>query len=81
LTNFRNSEIQRQLRKTGVKSFILDYTQPHNTINRLTGTTGEGQFAPYFVDYFMYTPDSELVIFVGLREDISIEQLIEVIKK
>ncbi|HHW20436.1 type III-A CRISPR-associated RAMP protein Csm4 [Thermodesulfovibrio thiophilus] len=81
LTNFRNSEIQRQLRKTGVKSFILDYTQPHNTINRLTGTTGEGQFAPYFVDYFMYTPDAELVIFVGLREDISIEQLIEVIKK
>lgn len=81
LINYRNPEMQRFLRKTDVKSFILDYTQPHNTINRLTGTTGEGQFAPYFVDYFMYPPDAELVIFAGLREDISIEQLMEVIKK
>lgn len=25
----------------------IDRAQPHNTINRQTGTTGEGQFAPY----------------------------------
>jgi len=70
-----------QMRKKGIRSFVEEFSQPHNTINRLTGTTGEGQFAPYAVDQIVYMPDAELVIFVGLREDISIEQVAEALKR
>lgn len=69
-------ELQRQMRKMDIKSIIVEFTQPHNTINRLTGTTGEGQFAPYAVDQMVYMPDIELVIFTGIRDDISIEDVI-----
>lgn len=31
-----------------------EYPQPHNTLNRYTGTTGEGQFAPYAMNQFWY---------------------------
>jgi CRISPR-associated protein Csm4 len=30
------------------------HPQPHNTINRMTGTTGEGQFAPYAMNQLWY---------------------------
>lgn len=30
------------------------HPQPHNTLNRLTGTTGEGQFAPYAISQLWY---------------------------
>lgn len=30
------------------------HPQPHNTINRMTGTTGEGQFAPYSMGQLWY---------------------------
>ncbi len=80
LSTYRDIETQRQLRKRGIKSFISDYTQPHNTINRLTGTTGEGQFAPYSVDQTVYMPGAELVIFAGLREDIGVKQVVEALK-
>ena len=69
------------MRKKGLKSLVLDYTQPHNTINRLTGTTGEGQFAPFAVDQTVYMPGAKLVVFVGLREDIKIEQMVKAIKQ
>jgi CRISPR-associated protein Csm4 len=81
LSEDKDAETQRQMRKKGLKSFISDYTQPHNTINRLTGTTGEGQFAPFAVDQIVYMPDAELVVFVGLREDIKIEQAIKALKQ
>lgn len=77
----KDTEIQRQIRKKGIKSFVSDYSQPHNTINRLTGTTGEGQFAPYTVDQAVYMPDAELVIFAGLREDIKVEDILEAFKR
>lgn len=38
--------------------------QPHNTINRLTETTGEGAFAPYTMKQHWYTPDTLLDIYV-----------------
>lgn len=81
LSDEKNIEFQRQMRKKGIKSFAMEFSQPHNTINRLTGTTGEGRFAPYSVDQVVYMPDAELVIFVGLREDISIEQVAEALKR
>lgn len=77
----KDNEIQRQMRKKGIKSFVTDFTQPHNTINRLTGTTGEGQFAPYFVDQKVFINEAELVIFAGLRDDITIEGVIKALKQ
>lgn len=77
----KDAEAQHQMRKKGVKSFVSDYIQPHNTINRLTGTTGEGQFAPYSVDQTVYMPYAELVVFVGLRDDIKVEHLIKAIRQ
>ncbi len=77
----KSAETQRQLRKKSVRSFVSDFTQPHNTINRLRGTTGEGQFAPYAVDQTVYMPDTELIIFIGLRDDIKIGQVIKALKQ
>jgi len=46
------------------------HPQPHNTINRLTGTTGEGAFAPYATDQHWYGTDSavQLSIYVVVDE-------------
>lgn len=81
LSNLKGFEKQRQFRKKGIKSFISVFSQPHNTINRTTGTTGEGQFAPYTVDQTVYMPGINLVIFAGLRDDIKVEQLLEALKR
>jgi len=49
-----------------IESFKELASQPHNTINRLSGATGTGQFAPYsnWVTYF--EPQMTLVILVML---------------
>ena len=47
-------------------SFIAEFDQPHNTINRLTQTTGEGAFAPYMQRNFTWPPGISLAIFVLL---------------
>jgi CRISPR-associated protein Csm4 len=67
-------------RRRGIKSLTEDFIQSHNTINRITGTTGEGRFAPYTVEQKFFLPDIELVIFIGVRDDIRIEMVIETIK-
>lgn len=33
---------------------VEEHPQPHNTLNRNTGTTGEDQFAPYVMNQFWY---------------------------
>lgn len=54
---------------------IITATQAHNSIDRLTMTTGRG-FDPFSMDNFYYLPGLELVIFVGVNEDaLSKEQL------
>lgn len=59
-----------------MKTFIRKFTQPHNTINRLTGTTGEKKFAPFSVDQTVYPPNSELVVFAYFDERLfSVSQL------
>lgn len=75
ITKTTSEWVQRTIRKKGVKSFLTDYPQSHNTINRLTGTTGEGAFAPYAVEQSVYAPGSELVIFAGIADGFSPEQL------
>ncbi len=46
-----------------------DYLQSHNSINRLTGTTGEG-FAPFSQSVTLYPPGSRLVIYVGVDSEL-----------
>jgi CRISPR-associated protein Csm4 len=46
-----------------------DHLQSHNSINRLTGTTGEG-FAPFSQSVTLYPPGSCLVIFVGVENEL-----------
>ncbi len=58
-------------------TFVIEFTQPHNTINRLTGTTGEGMFAPYTTTQNIFLPETELSIFVGIHDSIKIESVEE----
>ena len=48
--------------------YTSELAQPHNTINRLTGTTGEGRFAPYTQEIIYYYPGTELAVFVLVAE-------------
>lgn len=60
-------------------SFILNDEQVRCTINRFLGTTSRGGFAPFVVTKTWYMTD--LVIFIGIREDISIEGIIEALRR
>ena len=51
--------------------FIKTFSQSHNTINRMTQTTGSGMFAPYAKEKFYYFPETELVIFVLIEESVT----------
>jgi CRISPR-associated protein Csm4 len=50
------------------KKLCTPVTQSHNSINRLTMTTGSGQFAPFAHDNFQYLPGLSLVIFAAVDE-------------
>jgi CRISPR-associated protein Csm4 len=43
--------------------------QPHNTLNRLTGTTGEGAFAPYSMPQTFHAPGQRIDVYVVLDDD------------
>ena len=45
------------------KFVFRHFPQPHNTINRLTNTTGTGAFAPYSQEITFYLKGLDLVIF------------------
>jgi len=64
--------LSRQNRK-----LILSAAQPHNSINRLTMTTGTGPFAPFSHENHHYMPGLKLAIFVGADEEaVSVESLL-----
>jgi CRISPR-associated protein Csm4 len=46
----------------------ISRAQPHNTINRQTGTTGEGQFAPYAMPQIWFHPAMRFDLYVVLDE-------------
>ncbi|WP_456386487.1 type III-A CRISPR-associated RAMP protein Csm4 [Desulfolithobacter sp.] len=48
--------------------FVRFFEQSHNTINRLTSTTGKGFFSPYSMSNFVYRPGMELVLFALVNE-------------
>ena len=51
------------------QEFCLEFIQQHNTINRMTMTTGEGMFAPFTETNFFYYPETELSVFILVDED------------
>ena len=51
------------------KLFLVDH-QAHNSIDRLTGTTGSGDgFAPYSCENITWSPGTELVVFCLINEE------------
>ncbi|SPD73000.1 CRISPR subtype III-A/MTUBE-associated RAMP protein Csm4 [uncultured Desulfobacterium sp.] len=61
-------ETKRQMKKAEKSEFVQMLSQSHNTINRMTQTTGTGMFAPYEKENLYYYPETELVIFVLIEE-------------
>ncbi|MDD3582064.1 MAG: hypothetical protein PHW74_13715 [Desulfobacca sp.] len=62
---------RRQMRKLGESQFIISFAQPHNTISRLTQTTGPEDFAPYTQEIWHYYPGTELAIFTLIEEQVT----------
>jgi len=62
-------DTKRAIRGKGRRSYITADVRPHNTINRMTMTTGEGRFAPYEANLLHYFPETELALFVLYDED------------
>lgn len=54
--------------RDAVGSSQTDRAQPHNTINRQTGTTGEGQFAPYAMPQIWFHPAMRFDLHMVLDE-------------
>lgn len=59
---------QAQARSDGDVAEKTERAQPHNTINRQTGTTGEGQFAPYAMPQIWFHPAMRFDLHVVLDE-------------
>lgn len=66
--NQLTQETRRQMKKAEHVEFMKNFSQSHNTINRMTQTTGTGMFTPYAKEIFYYFPESELVVFVLIEE-------------
>jgi len=64
------------------KQFMVEVMQPHNTVNRLTGTTGLPPFAPYNCNVIHYIPGIELVLFLLLDEEATdISRVLEALER
>lgn len=62
------------------RTLLTESSQPHNAINRLTGTTGEG-FAPYSQTQSWYAPDTRLDCYWLLDEKrLSPDHLLQCLK-
>ncbi len=64
-------DIAASISPTGITEFSARFSQPHNSINRLTGTTGEGAFAPYAKENLFYFPGMELALFVLIDDEVT----------
>ena len=49
--------------------------QPHNTINRMTGTTGTGEFAPYVMPQLRFADGLSFDLYLAHDERIEIEEI------
>jgi CRISPR-associated protein Csm4 len=62
-------QTKKAMRKKTNRQFMTEFIQPHNTINRLTMTTGSGMFAPHSEAADFYYPETELAIFILVDEE------------
>jgi len=62
-------ETKKIMRGKAKRKLSREHLQSHNTINRLTDTTGGGMFAPYEQRADFYYPETELAVFVLIDED------------
>lgn len=62
-------ETRKLMRAKAKRKLVKAHVQSHNTINRLTDTTGEGMFAPYEQKADFYYPETELAVLVLVDED------------
>lgn len=62
-------QTRKAMRKKAARQFKKEFTQPHNTINRTTMTTGSGMFAPFSEVADFYYPETELAVFVLIDEE------------
>ncbi len=62
-------DTKKIMRMQKKRRFYAGFDQQHNTINRLTMTTGEGMFAPFTEGSLSYYPETELAIFALIDED------------
>ncbi|HOU51745.1 MAG: hypothetical protein KBG22_11965 [Smithella sp.] len=69
LINDLSGESRKMMRRKTDKNFMSEFIQPHNTINRLTMTTGSGMFAPYSEAADFYYPETELAVFILVNEE------------
>lgn len=73
-----SEETRKDMRRAGSKNYIAVFSQPRNSINRITSTTGKEGFAPFEVDQFVFYPETELALFVGIDEAVvNISQILE----
>lgn len=67
--------------KQAYRAKPVEAPQPHNTINRHTGTTGEGDFAPYIQSQIFHASGQCIDLYLVLDETrLSQEELIELLK-
>jgi CRISPR-associated protein Csm4 len=64
-------ETRKRMEDAGASNFSRSFLQPHNTINRFSGTTGTGAFAPYVKVNDYYCPETELAVFVLVDESLT----------
>ncbi len=75
-------DTQRQIRRKGPPRFSSGFVQAHNTINRLTFTTGTGTFAPYTQDAVVYLPGVKLALFVVIEEQATdVEKIVKALER
>jgi CRISPR-associated protein Csm4 len=70
----KEQDISGKIRRESCR-IVEIFDQPHNTINRLTSTTGTGRFAPFSVEQIVYLPEIELAIFVVAQTAISADNI------
>ncbi len=77
-------ESARALRLLGKnqRKLYMPVTRAHNSINRLTMTTGGGMFTPYSHENIQYLPGLSLIIFVAVKQEaLGAEQLRSAFKR
>ncbi|NWG04358.1 MAG: hypothetical protein HXY44_16010 [Syntrophaceae bacterium] len=65
-----SDDTRKKMRRAGTKNYIAVFSQPRNSINRVTFTTGKEGFAPFEVEQYVFCPETELALFVGIDEEV-----------